>query len=190
MSSKLRFAIGLGAVIVAVVFFAVARGGGGSSGAAIDNQTPTTASAAGSTSAPASAGASQTTLGAAAASPTTASRPTIGQPTTGRASTTQALTVETPVGMKSVAVGSLPPEARTTLKLIDSAGPFPYRQDGVVFENREQHLLKEPSGYYHEYTVVTPGSPDRGTRRIITGSNGERFYTDDHYATFRLVTGR
>jgi ribonuclease T1 len=35
--------------------------------------------------------------------------------------------------------------------------------------------------------VSTPGSPDRGARRIITGRDGEFYYTADHYESFRRV---
>ncbi|PNS07764.1 ribonuclease domain-containing protein [Solilutibacter silvestris] len=84
---------------------------------------------------------------------------------------------------------SLPPEAHDTLRLIQSGGPFPYRQDGVVFGNREGQLPDRPNGYYHEYTVVTPGAPTRGTRRIITGGTPPQdwYYTDDHYRSFRHI---
>lgn len=90
-------------------------------------------------------------------------------------------------GLPSVSVADLPPEARHTLELIRSGGPFPYSRDGVVFQNREGLLPREKSGYYHEYTVPTPGEGDRGARRIITGKAGEQYYTDDHYASFRVV---
>lgn len=90
-------------------------------------------------------------------------------------------------GYKTIAVSALPPEAQTTMQLIQQGGPFPYRQDGVVFQNREGILPKEKQGYYHEYTVVTPGSSDRGTRRIIVGSSGEFYYTDDHYNSFKVI---
>jgi guanyl-specific ribonuclease Sa len=81
----------------------------------------------------------------------------------------------------------LPPEARATLALIDRGGPFPHRQDGVVFGNYEGLLPKQPRGYYHEYTVETPGARDRGARRIITGGTPPAvcYYTDDHYRSFR-----
>ena len=75
-------------------------------------------------------------------------------------------------------------EIRATLRSIDSGGPFPYRQDGSEFSNRERRLPQAGSGYYREYTVETPGSPDRGARRIVTGRNGEVYYTSDHYRTF------
>lgn len=82
----------------------------------------------------------------------------------------------------------LPPEARETLRLIRAGGPFPYpRNDGVTFANRERLLPPEQRGYYREYTVKTPGSPDRGPRRIITGSGGERYWTGDHYASFSRI---
>jgi ribonuclease T1 len=94
-----------------------------------------------------------------------------------------------PASMPTVSVGDLPPEARTTLALIDEGGPFPYDRDGVVFENREGLLPDHDSGYYHEYTVPTPGASDRGARRIITGSSGERYWTDDHYRSFERIEG-
>ncbi|MFB7506577.1 ribonuclease domain-containing protein [Streptomyces broussonetiae] len=88
----------------------------------------------------------------------------------------------------SICYGSLPSQAHDTLDLIDQGGPFPYSQDGVVFSNREGVLPSEPSGYYHEYTVITPGSPTRGARRIVTGeASQEDYYTSDHYATFNLI---
>ena len=94
--------------------------------------------------------------------------------------------------LDTVALATLPPEARTTHRLILAGGPFPYRKDGTVFGNRERLLPKAQRGFYREYTVPTPGSPDRGARRIVCG--GERpvapeacFYTADHYASFKLI---
>ncbi|MFD8394820.1 ribonuclease domain-containing protein [Streptomyces sp. NPDC059680] len=90
-------------------------------------------------------------------------------------------------GMGTVAAAQLPAEARRTLALIDKGGPFPYARDGVVFGNFEGHLPRHQRGYYHEYTVRTPGSHDRGARRIVTGRGGEIYYTGDHYNSFRAV---
>lgn len=90
-------------------------------------------------------------------------------------------------GMPTVASADLPPEAHHTIDLIDHGGPYPYRQDDGVFQNREGLLPPEPRGYYREYTVVTPGSPDRGARRIIAARDGTLYYTDDHYQSFRRI---
>ena len=81
----------------------------------------------------------------------------------------------------------LPDEARDTIELIQQGGPFPYRQDDKTFGNREGLLPDAARGYYREYTVPTPGSPDRGARRIVTGGDppAEWYYTDDHYRSFR-----
>jgi len=81
----------------------------------------------------------------------------------------------------------LPPEARDTVALILRGGPYAHRQDGTVFGNREGRLPAQANGYYHEYTVETPGLDYRGARRIITGGNPPAifYYTDDHYRTFR-----
>ncbi|MGN5380815.1 ribonuclease [Streptomyces lasalocidi] len=88
----------------------------------------------------------------------------------------------------SICYSALPSQAHDTLDLIAQGGPFPYSQDGVVFTNREGVLPSQSSGYYHEYTVITPGAPTRGARRIVTGEQSqEDYYTSDHYATFNLV---
>lgn len=92
------------------------------------------------------------------------------------------------VTTSQVALSSLPAQAAQTIALIRKGGPFPYpRNDGVVFSNNEHLLPKEPSGYYHEYTVPTPGASTRGTRRIITGTDGTFYYTADHYEHFEVV---
>jgi ribonuclease T1 len=93
-----------------------------------------------------------------------------------------------PADLPRVALTDLPPEAAQTVALIEAGGPFPYDRDGVVFENREGLLPAESSGYYHEYTVPTPGASDRGARRIIEGSGGELYWTDDHYRTFERIS--
>jgi ribonuclease T1 len=92
----------------------------------------------------------------------------------------------------SVALSSLPAEAQQTQQLILKGGPFPYRKDGSTFGNRERQLPAKPRGFYKEYTVKTPGSSDRGARRIVCGgpqpSQPEAcFYTADHYASFRRI---
>jgi ribonuclease T1 len=90
-----------------------------------------------------------------------------------------------------VALHELPREARETLARIRAGGPFPYAKDGTVFGNRERLLPRQARGYYTEYTVRTPGSRDRGARRIVAGgdprSSGEYWYTDDHYRSFRRI---
>ncbi len=92
-------------------------------------------------------------------------------------------------GLRSgtVALSTLPPQVSDTVHLIQAGGPFRYRQDGEIFNNAERRLPLEARGYYHEYTVTTPGSADRGARRIITGESGEYYYTSDHYETFQRV---
>jgi len=91
-----------------------------------------------------------------------------------------------------VSLASLPPEARRTEQLIHAGGPFPYAKDGAVFGNYEKRLAPEPRGYYHEYTVPTPGARNRGARRIICGGRMPTepeacFYTEDHYGSFHRI---
>jgi ribonuclease T1 len=89
--------------------------------------------------------------------------------------------------LRTMVVAQLPEQGVDTLRLIASDGPFPYSKDGATFSNREGLLPQHKSGWYREFTVITPGSSDRGARRIIAGDDGGRFFTDDHYASFREV---
>ena len=92
----------------------------------------------------------------------------------------------------TVGLSELPVQARETHGLIVRGGPFPYSKDGTVFGNRERLLPHKVRGFYREYTVKTPGSRDRGARRIVCGGAPPAqpeacYYTDDHYATFRRI---
>jgi ribonuclease T1 len=94
-----------------------------------------------------------------------------------------------------VSIQALPSEARETLALIKRGGPFPYPKDGAIFGNYERRLPIRPRGYYREYTVRTPGSRDRGARRIVAGAgagadvktSNEYYYTADHYRSFKRI---
>jgi ribonuclease T1 len=94
-------------------------------------------------------------------------------------------------GLASVQLAALPAEAQATERLVRAGGPFPYAKDGSVFGNRERLLPRKPRGHYREYTVGTPGSRNRGARRIVCGEPPTRpeacYYTDDHYASFRRI---
>ncbi len=93
--------------------------------------------------------------------------------------------------VSTISVAELPPEARNTLQLISRGGPFPYPRDGVVFGNYEHILPQQSRGYYHEYTVQTPGAHNRGARRIVCGVVPECYYSADHYRSFyRIKEGR
>lgn len=113
-------------------------------------------------------------------SPSSASAPASSEPTS-------SATVDPVSGLPWIDVSALPSEALHTLGLIDSGGPYPYDQDDSVFSNREGILPDEPAGYYHEYTVETPGSEDRGARRIVVGAPGEFYWTVDHYRSFSRI---
>jgi len=99
---------------------------------------------------------------------------------------------ENPAGSMTVALGTLPAEAQSTYQRVFTGGPFPYAKDGSVFGNRERQLPTKARGFYREYTVKTPGSRDRGARRVVCGGKPPTqpeacFYTDDHYASFRRI---
>ena len=91
----------------------------------------------------------------------------------------------------TISLAEMPVQGAQTYRLITLGGPFPYEKDGVVFGNRERLLPAKSRGYYHEYTVATPGSSHRATRRIVCGGAVKApdacYYTADHYASFRRI---
>jgi ribonuclease T1 len=91
------------------------------------------------------------------------------------------------LGVGSIGIEDLPKEAIETIELIEADGPFPFRQDGAVFENREGLLPERPSGHYREYTVPRPGNNGRGALRIVAGADGELYWSPDHYESFRWI---
>ena len=97
----------------------------------------------------------------------------------------------TPDALPEIAVADLPKEGREVLAQIHVGGPFRYDRDGVVFGNREHLLPARKRGYYHEYTVRTPGAKNRGARRVICGGPKTTpdacYYTDDHYQSFKRI---
>jgi len=92
--------------------------------------------------------------------------------------------------LRPVALSALPAQARQTVTLIQHGGPFPFSEDGSVYDNRNRRLPAEPLGYYREYTVLTPGESDRGERRIVTARNGTYYWTANHYRSFRRINLR
>jgi ribonuclease T1 len=91
------------------------------------------------------------------------------------------------IALADVSVKDLPSEARDTLKQIEKGGPYAFDRDGIVFGNFEKRLPIKERGYYNEFTVKTPGVKHRGARRIVTGKSGEKYYSDDHYKTFKRI---
>ena len=94
---------------------------------------------------------------------------------------------------RSVALAALPAEAKSVHRQVLAGGPFAFPKDGIVFANRERRLPAEPRGFYREYTVATPGSRDRGARRIVCGGQQRAapsfcYYTADHYNSFNRIT--
>lgn len=89
--------------------------------------------------------------------------------------------------LPAITLAELTAEAHVTLRAIKQGGPFAYERDGAVFGNYERKLPKQTRGYYHEYTVKTPGTRDRGAQRIISGEVNEYYYTADHYQTFKRI---
>jgi ribonuclease T1 len=100
----------------------------------------------------------------------------------------QSLSTAERTAARTLELSQVPEGERTAVievvATIDAGGPFVYRQDGTIFQNRERRLPLHPVGFWHEYTVPTPGSSDRGARRVIGGDDDSLFYTRNHYRSF------
>ena len=108
-------------------------------------------------------------------------------PTSSAGQATSARGPENRSGLPEIRESALPAEGRRVLDLIRGGGPYRYSQDDETFGNFERILPRQAMGYYREYTVPTPGESDRGARRIVAGDGGDKYYTDDHYETFRFI---
>ena len=106
------------------------------------------------------------------------------------------LAVSSARAANDINLADLPKEGRATHTLILKGGPYPFPKDGVTFGNFEGNLPKKPRGYYHEFTVPTPGAKNRGARRIVCGAEAREWrnnapvacwYTGDHYQTFQKI---
>ncbi|MDF3280680.1 ribonuclease domain-containing protein [Gordonia sp. N1V] len=93
----------------------------------------------------------------------------------------------------------VPARVRQTLALVDAgtwpaAANAPGTRGGIVFRNNEGRLPSTTSSgkaiTYREWDV-NPKEPGRSrdAERIVTGSDGSAWYTDDHYQTFVLIRG-
>ena len=113
------------------------------------------------------------------------------QPGQGASATLAASGAQERGALATVTKAQLPGEATETLRLIKAGGPFPFGEDGVLFRNSAGLLPQHPRGYYHAYTVRTPGATDRGQRRIVCGGprrqTSDCYYTDDYYVSFKRI---
>ena len=133
---------------------------------------------------------SQNTTQDAGASASQASAPP-GQAASGTPAASGASGTQARSAPAVVTKAQLPAEAAETLRLIKAGGPFPFGEDGVLFRNSSGLLPQHPRGYYHAYTVRTPGAADRGLRRIVCGGTrkqiGDCYYTEDYYVSFKRI---
>ncbi|QNK64499.1 hypothetical protein H7F33_08480 [Pedobacter sp. PAMC26386] len=97
----------------------------------------------------------------------------------------QEVTINTTKSTNAKAVAAtVPQKAYTVADYVAKNGKAPQGYvGGTVFQNREGLL---PGGVaYKEYDVNPKVSgQNRGAERIVIGSDGSRYYTGDHYATF------
>lgn len=91
-------------------------------------------------------------------------------------------------GLPYIDPPDLPEQARETIATIRNGGPYSFpSNDNQTYFNNNGILPSKSEQYYREYTVSTPGVSTRGARRIISGSAGELYYTDDHYSSFSRI---
>jgi len=74
-----------------------------------------------------------------------------------------------------------------TLARVAAGRKLRFPNDGTTFQNRERRLPQKPAGYYREWVVPTPGESGPGPQRLVTGDDGEVWYTKDHYRSFQRI---
>ena len=87
----------------------------------------------------------------------------------------------------------VPAKVLAVLKHVDDDGTAPQGYEGGrTFVNAEKHLPRADARgkaiTYHEWDVNPhKEGVNRGAERLITGSDGAAYYTDDHYKTFKKI---
>jgi ribonuclease T1 len=93
----------------------------------------------------------------------------------------------------NASTANIPAKVYTLLKHIKETGEAPAGYvGGRIFQNRERHLPSKDAQNkkikYQEWDVnPKKRGKNRGTERLITGSDDKAWYTNDHYATFTEV---
>lgn len=89
--------------------------------------------------------------------------------------------------------GNFPAKVLTVLKHVDDTGEaLPNYEGGRTFLNIERRLVQTDGQgkriKYREWDVnpLRPGV-NRGAERMITGSDGSAYYTEDHYRSFKKM---
>ncbi len=82
----------------------------------------------------------------------------------------------------------LPAEALQTIALIQRRWPFPHRQDGSTFGNRDSSAAAASARLLPRIHRGHFGARTRGTRRIVAAAIRRSGTTDDHYESFRSFT--
>ena len=86
-----------------------------------------------------------------------------------------------------------PDKALKVLQFVDDNGrAMDGYEGGRTFGNYERRLTAtDPQGRrlrYREWDVnPLRAGVNRGAERLITGSDGSAYYSDDHYATFKKI---
>ncbi|WP_020468991.1 dienelactone hydrolase family protein [Zavarzinella formosa] len=97
-----------------------------------------------------------------------------------------------PVAKGPVAPKGVPDKAMKMLAHVDQHGDAPDGYEGGrTFGNFEKRLPADDKGRkikYREWDVnpLRPGV-NRGPERLVTGSDGSAYFTDDHYSTFKKI---
>lgn len=90
----------------------------------------------------------------------------------------------------NAASDNIPAKVYKVLKYVNENGEAPEGYvGGRIFQNRERHLpIKDGNNQkikYQEWDVnPKKQGRNRGTERLITGSDRRAWFTNDHYATF------
>ncbi len=78
-------------------------------------------------------------------------------------------------------------ELQPTIDRIAAGKRLRFANDGSTFQNREGRLPRKPAGYYQEWVHPTEQRSGPGPQRVVTGKEGELFYTHDHYRSFKRL---
>ena len=85
--------------------------------------------------------------------------------------------------MASIGRGALPSHVQGVIEHLEGNGfksPMQNYKGGGLFENKEGYLPQQEKGHYQKWDT-TPNQGNRTAERLVTGKNGEMYYTNTHY---------
>lgn len=88
----------------------------------------------------------------------------------------------------TIAQNDLPLEARQKLQVIQNIGaPYPFREDGTIFQNLPERLPRAHRGFYKRFIVPDSSGAAHPQWRLVQGGDVFYFSRDNGKSFFKIT---